>query len=91
MEREIDLDNLTRADFEELARYAHALEEQVAELKATAITLATQRNNEHKKVKLLTEELNNRHNTIDVIPIQSKLETTINLVNPEQYREKKQF
>lgn len=88
MEREIDLENLTKEDFLELARYAHALEEQVAELKATAITLATQRNNENKKVKLLTEELARKQNTIDVTPIPATLEIYGDLTNPEQYRVK---
>ena len=91
MAKEIDLDNLTKEDFIEMAKYCHQLELQVQELKGYCITLKTQRVNADNKVQQLKEQLWNQPPTIDVTPIQTTLEINTNLTNPEQYKVKKQF
>jgi hypothetical protein len=85
---EIDLDNLTKEDFIEIARYCHSLELQNKELKATAMALATQRNNLQMKVNTLNSQM---FTPITNVTQKAKLTDDLDLVNPEQYREKKQF
>ena len=85
---EIDLDNLSNDDFIEIARYCHSLELQNKELKATAMALATQRNNLQMKVNTLNSQM---YTPITNVTQKSKLTDELDLVNPEQYREKKQF
>lgn len=85
---EIDLDNLTKEDFIEIARYCHSLELQNKELKATAMALATQRNNLQMKVNTLNSQM---YTPITNVTQKAKLTDDLDLVNPEQYREKKQF
>ena len=84
----IDLDNLTKEDFIEMARYVHSVELQNQELKANSIALATQRNNLQMRVNTLEKEL---YKPITNIPTKAKLTDDLDLVNPEQYRQKKQF
>jgi hypothetical protein len=85
---EIDLDNLTKEDFIEIARYCHSLELQNKELKANAMALATQRNNLQMKVNTLNSQM---FTPITNVTQKAKLTDDLDLVNPEQYREKKQF
>jgi hypothetical protein len=85
---EVDLNNLTREDFLEMARYIQHLEEQLEGAKSTGIALVGQRNILQKKVDQLTFMLQRgvREQPVNVI-----LDTEYDLVNPEQYREKKQI
>jgi hypothetical protein len=85
---EVDLNNLTREDFMEMARYIQHLEEQLEGAKSTGIALVGQRNILQKKVDQLTFMLQRgvREQPVNVI-----LDTEYDLVNPEQYREKKQI
>ena len=95
----VDLENLKKEDFLEMAKYIQHLEglldattDKEKELKAYCITLSTQRNQEHQRylqMKQLYEA--SRVNTVDITPIQTTLEIHNDLINPEQYREKKQF
>ena len=85
---EIDLNNLSKDDFIEVARYCHSLELQNKELKATAMALATQRNNLQMKVNTLNSQM---YTPITNVTQKAKLTDELDLVNPEQYREKKQF
>jgi hypothetical protein len=95
----VDLENLKKEDFLEMAKYIQHLEglldestEKHKELKAYAITLATQRNQEHQRYleyKQLYEA--SRVNTINIEPQRATLVINSELTNPEQYREKKQF
>jgi len=85
---EIDLNNLSKDDFIEIARYCHSLELQNKELKATAMALATQRNNLQMKVNTLNSQM---YTPITNVTQKAKLTDDLDLVNPEQYREKKQF
>ena len=84
----IDLDNLTKEDFIEMARYVHSLELLNQELKANSIALATQRNNLQMKVNTLESQL---YTPLTNVPTKAKLTDDLDLINPEQYREKKQF
>ena len=84
----IDLDNLTKEDFIEIARYVHSLELQNQDLKASSIALATQRNNLQSRVNSLESQL---FTPLTNVPTKAKLTDDLDLVNPEQYREKKQF
>ena len=85
---EVDLDNLTREDFMEMARYIQHLEEQLEGAKTTGIALVGQRNVLQKKVEQLTFML---QRGVREQPVNVVLDTDYDLVNPEQYREKKQI
>ena len=85
---EVDLNNLTREDFMEMARYIQHLEEQLEGLKATALAVVGQRDNLQKKVNQLTFMLNKG---VQETVTNSVLDVDFDLVNPEQYREKKQI
>ena len=84
----INLDNLTKEDFIEMAKYVHSVELQNQELKANSIALATQRNNLQMRVNTLESQL---FTPITNVPTKAKLTDDLDLVNPEQYRQKKQF
>jgi hypothetical protein len=95
----VDLENLKKEDFLEMAKYIQHLEglvdvalEKEKELKAYCVTLSTQRNQEHQRYleyKQLYEA--SRTNIVNITPEPAKLEIYGDLTNPEQYREKKQF
>lgn len=87
--RNIDLENLKQEDFIEIARYCHNLELRLEECKANAIAIVTQRNNAYQQIEALKLQLQMAH--IPKEPTKVKLNDDITLVNPEQYREKKQF
>jgi hypothetical protein len=85
---EVDLNNLTREDFMEMARYIQHLEEQLEGAKTTGIALVGQRNVLQKKVEQLTFML---QRGVRETPVNVVLDTEYDLINPEQYREKKQI
>ena len=94
----VDLDNLKKEDFLEMAQYIQHLEglldkaiEKERELKSYAVTLSTQRNQEHQRYLRMKEMYDNKINVVDITPQKATIEIHSNLTNPEQYREKKQF
>ena len=98
-ELEVDLENLKKEDFLAMAEYIQHLEglidaaiEKEKEIKSIAVTLSTQRNQEHERY-LHYKALYDRTQVgmVNVTPQQTMLEIHNNLTNPEQYREKKQF
>ena len=80
---EVDLDNLTREDFMEMARYIQHLEEQLEGAKTTGIALVGQRNVLQKKVEQLTFML---QRGVRETPVNTVMDTDYDLINPEQYR-----
>jgi hypothetical protein len=80
---EVDLDNLTREDFMEMARYIQHLEEKLEGAKTTGIALVGQRNILQKKVEQLTFML---QRGVRETPVNTVIDTDYDLVNPEQYR-----
>ena len=84
----IDLDNLTKEDFIEMARYVHSMEVTVERAKAEMLALVVQRDNLQFKLNQLSSQV---ITPITNIPKKAKLTDDLDLVNPEQYREKKQF
>lgn len=93
MDKEIIVENLTQEDFIELARYTHHLEQtngqllaQLKEAKAMLAATLQQRNSLNIK---LQNVLLDRANTIDISAIKTEvINTNLELINPEQYREK---
>jgi hypothetical protein len=87
-ELEVDLDNLTKEDFLEMARYIQHLEEQLEGAKATGIAVLGQRNILQKKYDQLLFMM---RNNVTEKPVNTVLDVDFDMVNPEQYREKKQI
>jgi hypothetical protein len=85
---EVDLNNLTKEDFMEMARYIQHLEEQLDGLKATALAVVGQRDVLQKKLNEIQFRM--RAGVTEVVG-NSVLDVEFDLVNPEQYREKKQI
>jgi hypothetical protein len=95
----VNLDDLKKEDFMEMAKYIQHLEglldvatERERELKAYAVTFSTQRNQEHERY-LHYKALYDRTQVgvVNLTPQKATIEIHSNLTNPEQYREKKQF
>jgi hypothetical protein len=94
MEEQLDLNNLTKEDFMAMAEYvAHTeainnkLLEELKEAKASLMATVHQRNSLNAKLQTLVSE---KINTIDVSAIKTEIvNTNLELINPEQYREKK--
>ena len=82
----IDLDNLTKDDFIEMAKYVHSMELRVQQMKAEMLALVTQRDNAQFKLNQLSSQV---ITPITNIPTKAKLTDDLDLINPEQYREKK--
>ena len=82
----MDLDNLTKEDFLEMARYVHSMELKVERMKAEMLALATQRDNAQYKVNHLSSQM---YTPLTNVPTKAKLTDDLDLINPEQYREKK--
>jgi hypothetical protein len=80
---EVDLNNLTKEDFMEMARYIQHLEEQLEGAKTTGIAIVGQRNILQKKVEQLTFML---QRGVRETPVNTVMDTDYDLVNPEQYR-----
>jgi hypothetical protein len=96
-ELNVDLNNLKKEDFLQMANYIQHLEAQIAglqsnveQLKGYCITLKTQRVSSDNKVIEMQARMMNMQ-AVQSQPISVKLNDDITLVNPEQYREKKQF
>ena len=94
MENELDLDNLTKEDFMAMAEYvAHTeainnkLLEELREAKSSLLATLQQRNSLNARLQNI---MHDRVNTIDVSAIKTEIiNTNLELINPEQYREKK--
>jgi hypothetical protein len=94
MEEQVDLDNLTQEDFLEMAKYVGHTEainrkllEDLREAKAALAATVHQRNSLNARLQNL---MSDRINTIDVSAIKTEvINTHLDLINPEQYREKK--
>jgi hypothetical protein len=94
MENQLDLNNLTKADFMAMAEYvAHTeainnkLLEELRETKSSLMATLQQRNSLNKKLQTL---LLDKMNTVDIKAVTSvPINTNLELINPEQYREKK--
>jgi hypothetical protein len=87
-ELQVDLDNLTKEDFLEMARYIQHLEEQLEGAKTTGIAVLGQRNILQKKYDQLLFMM---RNNVTEKPVNTVLDVDFDMVNPEQYREKKQI
>lgn len=87
--RNIDLENLKKEDFIEIARYCHSLELRLEECKANAIAIVTQRNNAYTQIEQLKAQI--QIYQLPKEPVKIKLDDNVTLINPEQYKEKKQF
>jgi len=88
--QQLDLDNLTKEDFMEMAKYCHHLEQtngqllsQLKECKAGLMATVQQRNSLNLKLQNILLE---RANTIDVTSIKTEIVTNKELENPEMYR-----
>jgi flagellar biosynthesis/type III secretory pathway chaperone len=95
MENEqLDLNNLTKEDFMAMAEYvAHTeainnkLLEDLREAKSSLLATLQQRNSLNARLQNIMLD---RVNTIDVSAIKTEIiNTQLDLINPEQYREKK--
>jgi len=95
MENEqVDLNNLTKEDFMAMAEYvAHTeainnkLLEDLREAKSSLLATLQQRNSLNARLQNI---MHDRVNTIDVSAIKTEIiNTNLELINPEQYREKK--
>ncbi len=95
MENEqVDLDNLTKEDFMGMAEYvAHTeainrkLLDELREAKASLMATVHQRNSLNKRLQTLMLD---KINTVDIKAVTSvPINTNLELINPEQYREKK--
>ena len=89
MNEELDLDNLTKVDFIEMAKWCHHLEsqnrlllEELREAKAAVLATVQQRNSLHAKLQNLVSE---KINTIDVSAIQTEIVSNVDFTNPEQW------
>ena len=90
MENELDLDNLSKDDFLEMAKYVYHLEQtngqllaQLQEAKAMLTATVQQRNSLNLRLQAM---INEKANTIDVKPITANIVTNVELTNPEMYR-----
>ena len=88
---EVDLNNLTKEDFMEMARYIHHLEEQLEGLKATALAVVGQRDILQKKVDQMAFMIRQMKQGVNETVTNTVMDIEFDLVNPEQYREKKQI
>ena len=95
MENEqLDLDNLTKEDFMAMAEYVahteainHKLLEDLREAKSALMATVQQRNSLNARLQNL---MSDRVNTVDITNIKTQvINTSLDLINPEQYREKK--
>jgi hypothetical protein len=95
MENEkLDLNNLTKADFMAMAEYvAHTeainnkLLEDLREAKSALMATVQQRNSLNARLQNI---MSDRVNTVDITSIKTEvINSNLELINPEQYREKK--
>ncbi len=83
---EVDLNNLTKEDFMEMARYIQHLEEQLEGAKTTGIALVGQRNVLQKKVEQMAFTIRQMQMGVNEVVTNTVIDTDYDLVNPEQYR-----
>jgi hypothetical protein len=95
MEQQLDLDNLTKEDFMQMAEYVAHVEginakllEDLREAKSYLSATIQQRNSAEAKLRNV---LDMRMNTVPLTTevIKTEIVSAIDLMNPEQYREKK--
>ena len=95
MEQQLDLDNLTKEDFMQMAEYVAHVEavnakllEDLREAKSYLSATIQQRNSAEAKLRNVLEM---RMNTVPLTTevIKTEIVSAIDLMNPEQYREKK--
>jgi hypothetical protein len=95
MEQQLDLDNLTKEDFMQMAEYVAHVEavnakllEELREAKSYLSATIQQRNSAEAKLRNV---LDMRMNTVPLTTevIKTEIVSAIDLMNPEQYREKK--
>lgn len=78
----LDLDNLTKDDFIQMAQYVQHLEEQLEGAKSAGLAIMAQRNNLQKKFNLLLAQ---RQAGVVEKPINTVMDIDFDLINPEQY------
>jgi|688.fasta_scaffold1593219_2 hypothetical protein len=88
---EVDLNNLTKEDFMEMARYIQHLEEQLDAVKSTALAVVGQRDILQKKMEQMAFAIRQMKQGVNETVTNTVLDIDFDLVNPEQYREKKQI
>jgi hypothetical protein len=88
---EVDLNNLTKEDFMEMARYIQHLEEQLDAVKSTALAVVGQRDILQKKMEQMSFAIRQMKQGVNETVTNTVLDIDFDLVNPEQYREKKQI
>jgi hypothetical protein len=95
MEEQLDLDNLTKENFMQMAEYVAHVEavnaqllEELRQAKSYLSATIQQRNSAEAKLRNVLEM---RMNTMPVTTetIKTEIVSAIDLMNPEQYREKK--
>lgn len=89
-DKAVDLENLTKEDFIEMAKWCHHLEsenrmlvEQLRECKAGLVATVQQRNSLNAKLQNMISE---KVNTIDISAIKTEIVANMDLTNPEMYR-----
>jgi hypothetical protein len=88
---EVDLNNLTKDDFLEMARYIQHLEEQLDAVKSTALAVVGQRDILQKKMEQMSFAIRQMKQGVNETVTNTVMDIDFDLVNPEQYREKKQI
>lgn len=78
----LDLDNLTKDDFIQMAQYVQHLEEQLEGAKSAGLAIMAQRNNLQKKFNLLLAQ---KQAGVVEKPINTVMDIDFDLINPEQY------
>jgi len=84
----MDIDNLTQQDFIEMAQYVAYLESELENVKANAFAIVAQRDNAMKKLQELQHMINLAKQGSST---KMQVSSNVDLINPEQYKEKKQF
>lgn len=89
-QQSVDLDNLSKEDFLEMAKYVAHVEnenrkllEELRQAKAGLMATVQQRNSLNAKLQSMLLE---KANTIDVKAIKTQIVTNVDLTNPEMYR-----
>lgn len=94
MANQVNFDDIeiTKEDFIELSKYTYNLEsqnriliEQLKEAKSMLAATVQQRNSLNAKLQTM---MSDKLNTIDISSVKTEIVTTMDLINPEQYREK---
>jgi hypothetical protein len=95
MEQQLDLENLTKEDFMQMAEYVAHVEginakllEDLREAKSYLSATIQQRNSAEAKLRNVLDMRMNTTN-IPTQTIKTNIISSIDLMNPEQYREKK--